>query len=496
MEQWSELRRRVLVEGVSKRQVLRETGLHWQTLKKILEHSEPPGYRQAVPREKKKLGPYLGRITQILEQDGALPKKQRHTAKRIFQRLQGEGYTGGYTMVKDVLRKMERHKQEVFLPLSHLPGEAQVDFGYALVKMKGVLRKVAFFVMSLPLSNAMFVMAFERECTETFWEGHIRAFEFFGGVPRRISYDNTKVAVSQIIGGNERKLTQGFCQLKSHYLFDYHFCRVRRANEKGVVEAAVKYTRLNYFVPVPEVEDFGDLNLYLKQCCQENLEQRVRGAAGKKRELLEEDRAGFLPLPEQEFEACRRQSTTVSSLSLVRFDNNDYSVPVEYAHHTVVVKGFYHMVVVCHLNQTVAEHPRIWAREQVRFEPLHYLAALEKKPGAWDHARPLRGWKLPECFEVLRRRLEAKYEQGAGMREYIRVVRLLEKHALKEVEAAVEKGLEMGVLQRDALAQFLYAQESWGCGQFSLEGHPHLKDVQVQSPDIGQYTELLAGGAR
>ena len=496
MEQWAEIRRRVLVEEVSKRQVLRETGLHWQTLKKVLHHSEPPGYRQTAPREKKKLGPYLGRMEQILKEDKALPKKQRHTAKRIFERLQNEGYTGGYTMIKDALREMERHKQEVFVPLSHPAGEAQMDFGYALVKMNGVLRKVAFLVMSLPFSNAMFVMAFERECTETFWEGHVRAFEFFGGVPRRISYDNTKVAVSQIIGGNERRLTQGFCQLKSHYLFDHHFCRVRRPNEKGVVEAAVKYARLNYFVPVPEVADFGDLNLYLKQCCQENLEQRVRGAAGRKKEMLEEDRAAFLALPAQEFEACRRQSTTVSSLSLVRFDNNDYSVPVEYAHHPVVVKGFYNAVVVCHLNRTVAEHPRIWGREQVRFDPMHYLAVLEKKPGAWDHARPLRGWKLPECFEVLRRRLEAKYEQGGGMREYIRVVRLLEKHTLKEVEAAVEKGLGMGVLQRDGLAQFLYAQEQWEEGRFSLEGHPHLQGVRVQAPDISQYTELLAGGAR
>jgi len=233
MEQWAELRRRVLVEGVSKREVLRETGLHWRTLKKVLHHSEPPGYRQVAPREKKKLGPYLGRMEQILKEDKALPKKQRHTAKRIFQRLQTEGYTGGYTMVKDALRQMGRHKQEVFVPLSHPAGEAQMDFGYALVKMNGVLRKVAFLVMSLPFSNAMFVMAFERECTETFWEGHVRAFEFFGGVPQRISYDNTKVAVSQIIGGNERRLTQGFCQLKSHYLFDHHFCRYAAPMKRG-----------------------------------------------------------------------------------------------------------------------------------------------------------------------------------------------------------------------------------------------------------------------
>src|SRR5271155_5323631 len=203
MEQWNEIRRRVLVEGVSRRQVQRETGLHWKTLKKILEHSEPPGYRQRAPRAKKKLGPYVERIRQILKEDKALPKKQRHTAKRIFERLREEGYVGGYSAVKDEVRDLEQKNREVFVPLAHEPGEAQVDFGKALVRMNGHLRKVAFFVMALPYSDAFFVMAFERECTETFWEGHVRAFEFFGGVPTRIVYDNTRVAVSQILGGKE-----------------------------------------------------------------------------------------------------------------------------------------------------------------------------------------------------------------------------------------------------------------------------------------------------
>jgi transposase len=203
MEQWSEIRRRVLVEGVSRRQVLRETGMHWLTLKKILEHSKPPGYRQEKLRPRKKLGEYVGRIEQILKEDQATPRKQRHTAKRIWERLQEEGFSGGYTVVKEAVRELRQRRQEVFVPLVHRPGEAQVDFGHALAKVNGQLRKVAFFVMALPYSDAFFVMGFERECTETFWEGHVRAFEFFGGVPRRITYDNTKVAVSQILGGRQ-----------------------------------------------------------------------------------------------------------------------------------------------------------------------------------------------------------------------------------------------------------------------------------------------------
>ena len=183
MEQWTEIRRRVLVEGVSRRQILRETGLHWRTLKKILEHPEPPGYQQKQARQRRKLGPFEARIEEILQADQAMPRKQRHTAKRLWERLRAEGFTGGYSIVKAAVREQTRRRQEVFVPLTHPPGEAQVDFGEALVKMNGVLRKVAFFVMALPHSDAAFVMAFERECTETFWEGHVRGSSFSGACP-------------------------------------------------------------------------------------------------------------------------------------------------------------------------------------------------------------------------------------------------------------------------------------------------------------------------
>jgi len=491
MEQWSEIRRRVLIEGVSRRQILRETGMHWRTLQKMLEHSEPPGYRLEQPRPKKKLGPYQGRIEQILQEDQAMPRKQRHTAKRIWERLKEEGYAGGYTAVKDAVRDQTHRNQEVFVPLIHRPGEAQVDFGHALVKMNGTLRKVVFFVMALPYSDAVFVMAFERECTETFWEGHTQAFAFFGGVPRRISYDNTKVAVAQIIGGGrERRLTRGFCQLKSHYLFAHHFCRVARGNEKGVVEGLVKFSRLNFFVPVPQVRDFGELNGYLRRRCEEDRQRRLRGQAGTKAELLKSDQAAFLPLPVAPFDACRMASTTASSLSLVRFDGNDYSVPVRWAHHPVVAKGYCQEVALCAQGQEVARHRRIWAEEQVSFEPLHYLALLERKPGALEHARPLSGWTLPECFDLLRRRLEAD-RGGEGTREYVRVLRLLEKHPLPQLRTAVEKALSVGALTRDAIGQFLYPAEDIRLTAFRLDGHPHLRSVQVAAADLNQYRELL-----
>ena len=352
------------------------------------------------------------------------------------------------------------------MPLIHRPGEAQVDFGYALVKVAGQLRKVAFFVMALPHSDAFFVMAFERECTESYWEGHARAFEFFGGVPTRISYDNTRVLVAKIIGPHERKLTDGFLKLQSHYLFREHFCRVRRANEKGVVEGVVKFTRLNFFVPVPAVRDLDELNERLVAQCREDLKRRLRGKGG-------------------------------SSLSLVRFDDNDYSVPVAYAHHEILIKGYVDRVVLCHHDKIVAEHPRSWGKEGVFFDYRHYLPLLERKPGALDHARPLADLHLPACFDTLRRRLFAEESrEGEGSREFIRVLRLLEDYPLGKVRKAVEKAVMLGVHSRDAVLQFLTPRFSWETTSFLLDGRQHLRWVKVAPVDLSAYGTLLsAGGA-
>jgi transposase len=495
MEDWTTIRRQVLVEGQSKRSVLRESGMHWKTLEKVLAHSQPPGYRLKRPRAAWKVGRHLERIVEILKEDEGMPRKQRHTVKRIYERLKEGGYDGGYGAVWQAVGGIRTRTQEVFMPLVHRPGEAQVDFGFALVKVKGVLRKTAFFVMTLPYSTAIYVQVFERECTETFWEGHVRAFVFFNGVAYRISYDNSRVAVVQIIGGVERKLTTGFLQLQSHYLFAHHFCRVRRAHEKGVVEGMVRFTRLNFFVPVPQVENLEELNVRLEQQCREDLKRTLRGRTQNKAGLMDEERAAFLPLPAAAFEASRKTSTTASSLSLVRFDHNDYSVPVGYAHHPVVVRGLCSEVRLSHLGQEIARHKRIWDKEQVCFDPLHYLALLERKPGALDYARPLEQWKLSECFGVLRRRLENE-RKGEGTRQYIGVLRLLEKHPMDKVAAAIEKGLTVGALTRDAIAQFLFPGGDWRAATFALDEHPHLRHVHVALPDVSVYQTLLAAGRR
>lgn len=491
MEFWKEVRRQVLTNELSQRAAMQKYGLGWHTLKKILAHAEPPGYRQSKARPKRKLERFLPIINQMLEEDRQAPKKQRHTAKRIFERLRDEhGYPGGKTVVKDAVRAWKQSHQEVFLPLSHPPGEAQVDFGEATVQLNGAETKVALFVLTLPYSGALFIQAFPRECTETFLEGHRQAFELLGGVPRRISYDNSAIAVVEVLKGRERKLTKEFLRLQSHYLFQEHFCLVRRPNEKGHVERLVGFARRNFLVPVPQVDSLVTLNHSLRERCGADLAERTRGKPASKGDLLREDQAAFLPLPKQPFEARRVVDRSADSQSLVRFDDNEYSVPVQYAHRPLLVVATVEEVRLVYEDRLVAKHTRCWDRERTFFEPIHYLALLERKPGGIDYARPLEHWQLPDCFSLLRRRLEAADLQH-GTRSYIRVLRLLERFSLAQLTAAVEYALDIDVIDADSIRTIVEHQSDQPVALFPLDGRPHLAQVRVEMTDVSSYQALL-----
>jgi len=494
LDQWADIRRRVLVDHESKRSVQRRYQLHWKTLQKILAEPEPPGYRQSKPRAKTKLGPFLPAIEEILRQDRQAPPKQRHTAKRIFERLRGEhGYAGGLTVVKEAVQAWRQQHAEAFVPRAHPPGEAQVDFGHAEIPLDGVPAKAAPFVMTLPYSDALFCCAFPKECTEAFLEGHRRAFEFFGGVPRRISYDNSKIAVAKLTGGRPREETREVQRLRSHFLFTAHFCLVRRANEKGHVENLVGYARRNSLVPVPDVPTFEALNEGLLAKCREDLRRRVRGNPTGKADLLAEEAAALLPLPKQAFAARRVEVAEANSLSLVRFDGNDYSVPTDHAHQAVTVVGGIDAVRLVVGGRAVARHRRCWGKEQTHFDPVHYLALLERKPGALDFARPLEGGQLPDCFAVLRRRLEGEFE-GRGAREFSKVLRLLEAATAPQLAEAVAYALGIGTTSADAVRLILEHRREPPVGLSRPDGHVHLKAVRVEPPDLAAYRVLVEEG--
>jgi transposase len=490
MEQWAEIRRRFFNREASKREILRETGMHWTTLEKILSNSAPPGYQMTESREKPKLGDHMAWIRDVLKADKALPKKQRHTAVRIWTRLREErGFTGGYTVVREAVSEIKRTSREVFMPLRHAPGEAQVDYFFALVNMAGVLRKVAFFCMALPYSDMFFIKGFPSECTESFWDGHVEAFAFFGGVPCRITYDNSRIAIRMITGCHARELTDGFLELASHYLFEYHFCTVRRPNEKGVVENTGKYARSNFLVPVPQVADFDELNAVLAEKCWNDGSRRLRGQGAIKHELLKEE--AFLPIPEGAFDACRKVATGANSLSLVRFDDNDYSVPVDWAHHELTVKGYIGRVEICtRVGKRIARHDRLWGKEAISYEPVHYLPLLERKPGALDHAAPLFGFELPGCFDTLRRKLESQ-KGHAGTKDYIRVLRLIERFSIQRVKTAIEKALPLPCPSPEIVKLYCLPEESPDVSTFCLEGREHLRGVMVERPDLKGYGALL-----
>src|SRR5450432_4064685 len=359
VEIYGRVRRAVRVEGRSQRAVAKEFGLSRETVKKMLQYAVPPGYQRQQAIKRPKLGPWLGVVDAILNDDQQRPAKQRHTAKRIFDRLKEEhGFSGGYTIVKDYVRTATLRGREMFVPLTHSAGEAQGDFGEALVVVAGVEQKAHYLAMDLPHSDDCFVRAFPAETTEAFLEGHVRAFAYFGGVPTRILYDNTKLAVARILGDGARQKTRAFSELQSHYLFADKFGRPAKGNDKGKVEGLVGYARRNFMVPIPRVSSWEELNIRLEAEGRKRRLRRLRGHTETIGERFERDHAAMLPLPAAPYEACEKIAGRASSLSLVRYRLNDYTVPTEYGHRHLWVKGYVHHVVIACGSEVIASHER------------------------------------------------------------------------------------------------------------------------------------------
>jgi transposase len=493
VELYGRVRHACHVEGLSQREAARRFGIHRNTVRKMLAFSVPPGYRRAQPPRRPKLGAFTAIIDQILAADRAAPLKQRHTAKRIFERLRAEnGYAGGYTTVKAYVHQHRARAQEMFVPLAHPPGHAQADFGEAVAVIGGVRQKIHFFCLDLPHSDAGFLKAYPAERTEAFLDGHNAAFAFLGGVPQSILYDNTRLAVARILGDGTRQRTRAFAELQSHYLFLDRFGRPGKGNDKGKVEGLVGYARRNFLVPVPVMPSFAALNAHLEQRCLERLDHRVRGHEESIGERLVRDLSALQPRPPTAYEACDRKPARVSALSLVRYDRNDYSVPTAYGHRPVLVKGYVAEVVIACGAAIIARHPRCYGREEFIFDPLHYLALLEQKIGALEQAAPLQGWELPEAFGTLRRLLEVRMGK-AGKREYVQVLRLLESFRLEDVEGALHQALRLGTIGFDAIKHLVLCRIERRPAKLDLTLYPYLPRAQVATTSAKAYMGLLSG---
>jgi transposase len=495
VELYAKVRYAVRIEGLSERAAARRFGIDPRTVSKMLAFSVPPGYRRTKPPVRPKLDPFIGVIDRILADDKTRPKKQQHTAKRIFERLRDEhGFTGGITIVKDYVAGWRQRTQEMFVPLVHPPGHAQADFGEALAVIGGVERKIHFFAFDLPHSDACFVVAYPAETTEAFCDAHVVAFAFFGGVPQSILYDNTKIAVARILGDGKRQRTRVFTELQSHYLFEDRFGRPGKGNDKGKVEGLVGLARRNFLVPIPVVESFEALNAHLVECCRRRINDRLRGHTETIGERLQRDLSAFhKPLPAP-YDACEKVGTTVSSLSLVRYRRNDYSVPTSYGHREVLVRGYVHEVVIACGAEIIARHPRSYEREDFVFDPLHYLALIESKINALDQAAPLADWQLPEEFATLRRHLEARMGKQ-GKREFVQVLRLMEAFKIDEVTAAVREAIARGAVGFDAVKHLVLCRIERRPPRLDMTIYPYLPKATVATTSAGSYMELLAGVA-
>lgn len=494
VELYGRVRYAVLVRGMSQREAARVFGIDRRTVEKMLAFSVPPGYRRSQPVRRPKLDGFTGIIDQILEADKSTHKKQRHTSKRIFERLRDEhGFTGGITIVKDYIYAARQRQREMFVPLSHPPGHAQVDFGEARGVIGGVERKIHFLVMDLPHSDACFVKAYPAETTEAFCDGHIAAFAFFGGVPQSIVYDNTRIAVARILGDGKRKRTRVFSELVSHYLFKDRFGRPGKGNDKGKVEGMVGYARRNFMVPMPRFTNFDDLNTHLAEQCRKRMDDKLRGHSKTIGERFAGDAKQLQSLPAVAYDACDKQSVRVSSLSLVRYRSNDYSVPTAYGHRHVLVRGYVHEVVIACGSQVIARHPRSWEKEDFIFDPMHYLALIEQKTNALDQAAPLTDWQLPKVFTTLRRLLEARMGKG-GKREFVQVLRLLESFAMADVEAGIRSALERGTLGFDAVKHLVLCRIERRPPRLDMTVYPYLPKAHVAATSASDYMALLSGG--
>jgi transposase len=482
-------------DGMSARAAARHFNISRDTVEKALAFSIPPGYRRTAPIKRPKLDGFTEIIDAWLDGDKDVDRKQHHTAKRVFNRLRAEhGFTGGYTIIKDYIRNRERRGREMFVPLTHPAGHAQADFGEATVIIDGVEQKAHFFVMDLPHSDACFVRAYPAATAEAWMDGHVHAFAFFGGVLLSVLYDNDRCLVSKILPDGTRKRATLFSALQSHYLFRDRYGRPGKGNDKGNVEGIVGFARRNYMVPIPRCASWDAFNADLEAQCRGRQSDILRGHKETIGERLQRDLAAMRPLPAAPFEACAQANGKVNSQSLVRYDTNDYSVPVAYGHQDVWIRGYVDQVVIGCRGEVIARHPRCYDREDMVFDPIHYLPLIERKINALDQAAPLAKWELPEEFHTLRRLMEARMLK-MGRREYVQVLRLLETFGMDDLRAAVKKALKLGAVGFDAVKHLVLCHVEKRPPKLNLDIYPYLPRANVETTSAASYMALMSKAA-
>ena len=505
VENKEEIRRAYYIEGKSIRQISRETGHHRYTIRKALEDGMKPEYKLRNPPARPVMASVKGIIDQWLEKDKTQPSKQRHTAKRIHERLRDEyGFDGAESTVRHYVAQRRREMgdgNDVFIPLGYVPGQmAQVDFGEAEVIISGQQLISQIFCLRMCYSKQPFVMALPTQSQESFLQGHVCAFDFLGGVPKELVYDNLKVAVNKILKGRDREEQVAFIAFRSHYLFESRFCTPGEAHEKGLVEGLVGYSRRNFLVPIPEQDSWESLNSYLWQKCKAESSRRLRGMGMTIGEALSSEQANLLPLPSKPFPCCTLHPVQANGFGLVTFQTNRYSVPAHCAHEAIWLRAFSDRVEITNGRKIVAVHSRCYGREQDILNPLHYLSLLERRPGAWNNAKPIQQWRQswPGVYDLYLSALQERLPDRQATREFVRILRLHEEYSETVITQALQKALECHCYSADGVKQLVMGfTESYGANRPAIaleEESVAVSSVGIQSvawPEVSEYNHLL-----
>ncbi len=439
------IKKKHLQEGWSIRRIARCLAINRITVRKAIAAKEIPRYRLSCEKPAPVIGPVMGIVEQWLKEDQEAPRKQRHTARRVYHRLVEEHqFSGSESAVRKCVRKLRGQVAEAFVPLEADAGKmAQVDWGTAKARIGGVDVPVHLFVLRLRHSGVIFARAYLHETMECFLDGHKRAFEWLEGVPRTLVYDNLKTAVVRILSGPDREESTLMSALRAHYLFESAFCRPGEGHEKGSVENGVGYVRRNALVPVPDLRTLEELNARLLKWCEQDKVLR---------EGWPEESRALSPLPKAPFPCSRTSVLKVSSQLLVSVGSNRYSVPWGYQGREVVCRLSPDRVDLVDKDQLLASHSRLTGRHGLQIDLHHYLPVLARKPRAVTGIASFR--TLPAVFVRVRDHLVSSFRRE-GWKEMVAILLLLQEYPMPSVEEALEKAEEAGAVRADTVRQFL-----------------------------------------
>ena len=394
MDVYQEIRRLQLEGVVSKRETARRLGISRNTVKKYWDGDVVPWDKKPYIREANVITGEIRRfiVSCLDEDDREGVKKQKHTAQRIYDRLVAEtDFKGGASSVRRAVHelRLEREAQQVFVPLSFFPGDsAQIDWGEATVYIDSKRMKVNLFCARLCHSCAPYVVAYYRQNLESFLDAIIHTFKIFGGVPKRLIFDNAKVAVKSGFGSHAAA-QDDYAQLAAHYGFKPVFCNPASGNEKGLVENLVGYIRRNVCVPLPKVKNLDELNAKLLEQCLKYQGHKVESRPDKVGEMLKEDRKAMQKMPKYVPDVSKKAFPTVSRYSVVVFDKNKYSVPCKYRGKATTVKGYPNHVEIWVEGKMIARHDRLFGNKEESLDLRHYLPILSQKGRAIRYAKPV-----------------------------------------------------------------------------------------------------------